>query len=106
MVILAIKSARIFFGAEDVLHIKGVYHGWLGWLVANPLSSRRDGYKLTLTMLQATLFGNNLKAGGFLQTDNILNSEQRQKLRGNLEYFSKPENAGKYGARSWYERVI
>lgn len=41
-------------------------------------------------------FGNNLKAGGFLQTDNILNSEQRQKLRGNLEYFSKPENAGKY----------
>lgn len=93
---ISYKVGEDIFGAEDVLHIKGFTMDGLVGLSPIRYQAGVMGAQIDANNAASHTFGNNLKAGGFLQTDNILNSEQRQKLRGNLEYFSKPENAGKY----------
>ncbi len=94
--VISYKVGEDIFGAEDVLHIKGFTMDGLVGLSPIRYQAGVMGAQIDANNAASHTFGNNLKAGGFLQTDNILNSEQRQKLRGNLEYFSKPENAGKY----------
>lgn len=83
--------------ADEVLHIKGFTLDGLVGLSPIRYQASVMGSQIDANNAAGHTFSNNLKAGGFLQTgQEVLTTEQRDKLRQNLEFFAQPENAGKY----------
>lgn len=85
------------YHSDDILHIKGMTLDGLVGLSPIQYQAQVMGSQIDANKASNAEFKNQLKTGGFLKTgEKILNDEQRNRLRANLETFSKPENAGKY----------
>lgn len=86
----------IRYVADDILHIKGFSLDGLVGL--SPISYQSSVIGLQVDANNATQheFKNHFKGGGFITYDKIMTDEQREGMRKRLEFFSKPENAGKY----------
>lgn len=82
--------------ADDILHIKGFSLDGLVGL--SPISYQSSVIGLQVDANNATQheFKNHFKGGGFITYDKIMTDEQREGMRKSLEFFSKPDNAGKY----------
>lgn len=87
----------VVHNSDDVLHIKGFTMDGMVGLSPIRYQAGVMGAQIEANTAASHTFGNNLKAGGFLQTgQGVLSDEQRARLRTGLEYFSQPENAGKF----------
>lgn len=85
------------YPSDDVLHIKGFTLDGLVGLSPIRYQASVMGAQIDANNAANHTFSNNLKAGGFLQTgQQVLTAEQRERLRNNMTFFAKPENAGKY----------
>lgn len=64
---------------EDILHVRGLGDGLLGWSVVQ-LARRSLGYGLQLEQHGSELMGNKARPGGVLSTDQVLKPETRKAL--------------------------
>ncbi|MEX2990337.1 phage portal protein [Serratia fonticola] len=89
------EGARRVIPVERMMHIRGF--GLDGVCGMMPLSSGRDviGAAMSVDEAAAKIFENGLQSTGFLSSKTALNTEQRARLRKNLQSFIGSKNAGK-----------
>lgn len=82
--------------ADEILHIKGFSLDGLVGLSPIGYQSSVIGLQVDANNATQHEFRNHFKGGGFITYDKIMTDEQREGMRKSLEFFSKPDNAGKY----------
>lgn len=82
--------------ADEILHIKGFSLDGLVGLSPIGYQSSVIGLQVDANNATQHEFKNHFKGGGFITYDKIMTDEQREGMRKSLEFFSKPDNAGKY----------
>lgn len=91
------SSKTVDFPESDILHFRGFSLDGIVGLSPIRYAAETFGGQLDANHAAQHEFKNGLKAGGFLKTgERILQAEQRDRLRKELQSFSLPENAGKY----------
>ncbi|WP_407410749.1 phage portal protein [Acinetobacter sp.] len=82
---------------SEILHFKGFTLDGLIGLSPIQFFAQTIGMQFDANNQAQDWFKNGLKVGGFLESgEKTLTKEQRERLRGHLNTFSRPENAGKY----------
>lgn len=81
---------------DRMFHIRG-WGGGFNLVGASPIALARHGLGLAMAVEEAAskFFANGLRPSGFVQTDQGLKPDQRERLSLNLQKFQGSENAGK-----------
>lgn len=95
--LLYILAGDKTFTEDKILHFKGFSLDGVVGLSPIQYAAQMLGAQQSADKTAKQTMKNAVKAGGFFEVgDRILTQEQRDGLRGQLDVFSQPENAGKY----------
>jgi HK97 family phage portal protein len=89
------SGGQVNFESRDILHIKGMGDGLMGWSVIQ-FARESIGLAITAEESSGSLYGNNSKPGGVLKTPGTLKPEAMKNLRDSWERLhSGPKNTGR-----------
>ncbi|EFG9986397.1 phage portal protein [Escherichia coli] len=89
------KGQKRVIPVKNIMHIRGF--GLDGVCGMMPMKTGRDviGSAMAVEEAAAKIFEQGLQSSGFLSSDNALDDEQRERLRGYMAKFTGSKNAGK-----------